>query len=129
MKNSTIKINTIDDYIAGFPLKIQEQLQTLRIIIAEAAPNAEEGISYDIPIFKFHGKLAHFAAYKNHIGFYPGASAIEAFKTVLDDYETAKGTIHFRFNEEIPNELVTAIVQFKVKENLVKVALRNKKEY
>ncbi|MDR6564031.1 MULTISPECIES: DUF1801 domain-containing protein [unclassified Arcicella] len=126
MKNSIIKINTIDDYIAGFPLKIQEQLQTLRLIIAEAAPNAEEGISYDIPIFKLHGKLAHFAAYKNHIGFYPGASAVEAFKTALDDYETAKGTIHFPFNEAIPNELVTAIIQFKVKENLVKVALKSK---
>ncbi len=126
MKNSTIKINTIDDYIAGFPLKIQEQLQTLRLIIAEAAPNAEEGISYDIPIFKLHGKLAHFAAYKNHIGFYPGASAVEAFKTALDDYETAKGTIHFPLNEAIPNELVKAIIQFKVKENLVKVALKSK---
>ncbi|MEA5258831.1 DUF1801 domain-containing protein [Arcicella aquatica] len=126
MKNSTIKINTIDDYIAGFPLKIQEQLQTLRLIIAEAAPNAEEGISYDIPIFKLHGKLAHFAAYKNHIGFYPGASAIEAFKTALHGYDTAKGTIHFPINKPIPAELVKSIIQFKVKENVVKTALKKK---
>jgi len=111
----------IDEYVATFPKNVQSILEELRQAIRDSAPNAEEAISYQIPTFKLKGNLVHFGAFKNHIGFYPRISAIEAFREELSDYEVTKGTIKFPLNKPIPLDLVKKIVRFRVKENLSKM--------
>lgn len=112
--------NDIDDYIADFPLEIQTLLEQIRNTIREAAPEATETINYGIPTFKLDGNLVHFAAFKKHIGFYPGSSGIENFKEALSNYKSAKGSVQFPFDNPIPLDLITTIVQFRVKENTAK---------
>lgn len=117
------KTNTkdIDKFIAGFPMNIQKLLVQLRTTIKKAAPNAEEGIGYGMPAYKTNGKpLVYFSAFKNHIGFYPTPSGIEAFKKELLTYEGAKGSIKFSMDQPLPLALITKIVKFRVKENLQK---------
>lgn len=116
---------TIDEYIATFPKNVQIILEELRQAIRESAPAAEETISYQMPAFKLNGILVWFAAFKNHVGFYPKTSAIEAFKEELSGYETSKGTIRFPINKPIPFNLVKKIVRYRVKENLGKKKKRN----
>ena len=89
-----------------YPVHFQELRQAIR----EAAPQAEETISYRMPAYKQNGILLWFAAYKNHIGFFPKASAIEQFKDRLSHYETSKGTIRFPLEKPIPYDLVKDIV-------------------
>ena len=114
------KFETIDDYINTFPEDVQLILQGLRRTIREAAPQAREAISYQMPTFKLNGNLVHFAAYKNHIGFYPAPSGIEAFKDDLAPYRFSKGAIQFPIDQPIPHDLVSKIVQFRVTEQLNK---------
>ena len=116
----TTRPKNIDAYIAEFPAEIQKLLQQVRITIKDAAPAAEETISYGIPTFTLNGNLVHFAAFKNHIGFYPTPSAGEAFKKELSVYKGGKGTVQFPLNEPIPFELIRKIVTFRVKENMAK---------
>ncbi len=71
-----------------------------------------------MPAFKLNGILVYFAAFKNHIGFYPKASGIESFKSDLSAYKFSKGAVQFPLNEPLPYELVKKIVAFRVKENL-----------
>jgi uncharacterized protein YdhG (YjbR/CyaY superfamily) len=111
-----IKFNNIDDYIAGFPHETQLILEKLRLTIRKAAPEAKETINYGIPTFTLKGNLVHFAAFKNHVGFYPTPSGIEAFKKELSVYEGAKGSVKFPISELLPFDLVTKIVEFRVKE-------------
>ena len=110
----------IDDYIAAFPPEIQQKLTALRKVIRETAPEAEEKISYQMPTFAQNGNLVHFAAFKNHIGFYPAPSGIENFQEQLARYKSSKGAIQFPLDEEIPLGLVGEIVRFRLKENLLK---------
>ncbi|MBK8817066.1 MAG: DUF1801 domain-containing protein [Methylococcaceae bacterium] len=117
----------IDAYIAEFPNEIADLLREIRITIAKTAPAAEEKISYRIPTFTLKGNLVHFAAFKNHIGFYPGSSGIAKFKEALSSYETAKGTVRFPFDRPIPFDLIAAIVNFRVKENLDMFDAKRKK--
>ena len=117
------KFETIDEYIATFPEDIQDILEKMRKVIQEAAPEAEEAISYGMPTFKLHGNLVHFAAYKNHIGFYPAPSGIEAFKEEISEYKSSKGAVQFPLDKPIPYDLVEKIVIFRVKENLEKKEL------
>lgn len=124
MKDS-IPFKNIDEYIALQPLEVREKLEELRVIILKAAPEAEETISYKMPAFKYHGMLVYFAANKNHIGFYPTSTPIIEFEKELNGYVWSKGAIQFPLNQEIPEKLVTKMVQFKVKENLAK----GKKKY
>jgi len=111
---------TIDEYLATVPKKVQGILQELRQAIREAAPEAREAISWQMPTFKLNGNLVHFAAHKNHIGFYPAPSAIEAFKEELSAYKTSKGAVQFPLDEPLPFDLVKKMVRFRVKENLRK---------
>jgi uncharacterized protein YdhG (YjbR/CyaY superfamily) len=106
----------VDDYISLYPEDIQKILEKIRQTIQKAAPQAEETISYQMPTYKLNGNLVHFAAYKNHIGFYPTPSGIEAFKKELSEYKGAKGSVQFPINK-IPFDLITRIVRFRVKEN------------
>ncbi len=109
---------SIDEYISQFPPEIQEKLDSLRQIIREEAPAAEEKISYQMPTFVLHGNLVHFAAFKNHIGFYPTPSGIEAFSQELSCYKGAKGSIQFPIEKPLPLELIRKIVRFRITENI-----------
>ena len=118
----------IDEYIAGFPQDVQQVLEKIRATIRKAAPDAKEAINYGIPTFTLNGNLVHFAAFKNHIGFYPAPSGIEQFKDELSAYELAKGSVQFPLDQKIPYGLITKIVKFRVKENLEKPAKGKKRK-
>ncbi|MFL7868404.1 MAG: iron chaperone [Anaerolineales bacterium] len=128
MESNKVRFNSIDEYIATFPAEIQKILGELRETIKAAAPEAEEKISYQMPTFALKGNLVHFAAYKNHIGFYPTPSGIEAFKDELSVYEGAKGSIRFPIEKPLPLELINKIVKFRVAENLNKADRKARKK-
>jgi uncharacterized protein YdhG (YjbR/CyaY superfamily) len=119
---------SIDEYIAFFPEDIQKILQELRVTIQAAAPEAEEKISYQMPAFAQKGILVYFAAYKNHIGFYPTGGGVEAFLPELSAYLVSKGTIRFPLDQPLPLDLVSRIVKFRVVENLKKTGLKKSKK-
>ena len=110
--------STIDEYIATFPKDVKRILNQLRQTIHEAAPEAEETIKYQMPTFTLHGNLVHFAAFKNHIGFYPTPTGIEAFQQELAPYKGAKGSVQFPIDQPLPLPLIHRIVKYRVKENL-----------
>ena len=118
--------NEIDTYISGFPKEIQIILEQIRKTIRQAAPEAEETIKYAIPTFVLNGNLVHFAAFKNHIGFYPVPSGIEAFKKELSVYKRAKGSVQFPLDKAMPLDLITEIVKFRVNENHKKTEKKSK---
>ena len=120
-------LQTIDAYIAACPEAIQKKLQELRATIKTSAPEATEKISYQIPTFYLKGNLVHFAAFKDHISFFPTSSGREAFKQELSIYPGGKGTIHFPVDEPLPLELIGRIVKFRVAENLKRVELKSGK--
>jgi uncharacterized protein YdhG (YjbR/CyaY superfamily) len=119
---------SIDEYIATFPEDIQALLEAVRATIKASAPGAEERISYQMPTFALNGNVVHFAALKNHIGFYPTPSGIEAFKDELSMYEGSKGAVKFPIGQPLPMELISKIVQFRVTENLNKAAAKARKK-
>jgi uncharacterized protein YdhG (YjbR/CyaY superfamily) len=118
MEENKNTYETIDEYILQFSPEVQETLKTLRKVIKEAAPSAGEKISYQMPTFVLHGNLVHFAAYKNHIGFYPAPSGIDAFKNELSEYKGAKGSIQFPIEKPLPYELISRMVKYRVAENI-----------
>jgi uncharacterized protein YdhG (YjbR/CyaY superfamily) len=120
LSSSRKVFKSIDEYIATFPKEVQVVLEELRQVIRESAPEAEEAIRYQIPTFRLNGNLVHFAAHKNHIGFYPTPSAIERFKGKLSAFKTSKGAVQFPLYEPIPFDLVREMVEFRVKENMSK---------
>ena len=127
MRSNPTAPKDIDEYIAGFPNNVQEILEQVRMTIREAAPDAEETISYQIPTFTLKGEyLVYFAAYKKHIGLYPAPRGIERFKKELSLYEGGKGTVRFPLDKPIPFGLIKRIVRFRAKENLER-AKRKKK--
>lgn len=109
--------NTVDEYLSALPKTAREILESLRETIRQAAPQAEEVIHYNMPAFKWNGMLVWYAAFKEHIGFYPRASAMAAFKDELAGYKTSRGAIQFPMGKAIPAGLVKKIVKFRVKEN------------
>ena len=111
-------INTIDEYITTFPKNVQIILQEMRQAIRDATSEAKEVISYQMPAFKLNGILVWFATFKNHIGVYPKASTIDAFKDKLSSYKTSKGAVQFPIHKPLPIDLVKEMVKFRVKENL-----------
>jgi uncharacterized protein YdhG (YjbR/CyaY superfamily) len=121
------RFTTVDEYIAAYPEKVQERLEELRKTIRDAAPEAVEVISYNMPAFRYHGILLYYAAHSRHIGFYPGnAKVIGLFAPDLAGFETSKGTIKFPDEKSIPLALVEKIVRYRVRENLEKVSLKRK---
>lgn len=108
----------MDEYISTFPEDIQIILEKIRKTISQSAPKAQETISYRIPTFKLNGNLVHFAAFKNHIGFFPTSSPRRAFKKELAKYKGGPGTIQFPLNRHIPYTLIKKIVKYRVKENM-----------
>lgn len=115
-----VNFKNAGEYISLFPENVRILLQQMRETIKKAAPQAEEVISYRMPAYKYFGMLVYFAGYKNHIGFYPTASGIEAFKNELSIYKGAKGSVQFPLGKPLPLALISKIVKFKVKENIRK---------
>jgi len=126
MAMKTIAPKNIDEYIAACLPEVQAKLQELRATIRQAAPDAEEAISYQMPTFKLNGNLVHFAAFKNHIGFYPVPTSIEAFKKELSVYKTSKGAVQFPLDQPLPLKLITRIVKLRVKENAARAKAKAK---
>jgi len=114
---ATVKPGSIDDYISGFPQEVQALLEQVRATIREAAPGAAETIKYAMPTFTLQGNLVHFAAFKNHIGFYPAPTGDPAFKQALAGYKQGKGSVQFPFDKPMPLDLIRKIVQARVREN------------
>jgi uncharacterized protein YdhG (YjbR/CyaY superfamily) len=113
--------NFIDEYIATFSKQIQNIPQKSRQTIKEVAPQVQEAISYQIPTFKLNGNLVHFAAFKDHIGFFPTSSGVAASEKELSEHKTSKGTIRFPLDRPIPFDLLRKIVKFRANENMQKM--------
>lgn len=109
---------TVDDYLAAVPDEARGALQELRATIRAAAPEADEGISYRVPTYRYHGPLVHFAAFKNHCSFIvASASVVKRFSSELEGYEISGTTIQFSVQNPLPPELVDRIVRARMKEN------------
>jgi uncharacterized protein YdhG (YjbR/CyaY superfamily) len=114
-------VNTVDDYLAALPQKERAVLQALRETIRTAAPQAEEVISYRIPMYTHHGHLVGFAAFKNHCSLFVTNSAVrDQFARELEPYKVEGTTIRFTVDNPLPAELVTRIVKSRIAENEAK---------
>ena len=111
---------SIDDYVDRFPKETQQLLRKMRLTIRKAAPKAEESISYGMPTFRLGRNRVYFAGFRNHIGFYPIPSGIEAFKKELSKYKQGKGSVQFPIDEPLPLALVSRIVKFRMKQDASK---------
>jgi len=125
MEEKKAGFNTVDEYIASFPLDIQEILQQIRETIQAAAPEAVEKISYQMPAFAQNGNLIYFSAFKKHIGIFGTSGAVQAFPDELAEYAGPKGNLQFPITKPIPLHLIRKIVAFRLAENLSKA--RNNK--
>jgi len=106
---------TIDDYVAGFPTETQALLEQVRAICREEAPGATETISYAIPTFDLDGRhLCHFAAFKNHLSFFPTGKGTEAFAEELRAFKGGKGTVQFPYKDPLPADLIRRMVRYRV---------------
>jgi uncharacterized protein YdhG (YjbR/CyaY superfamily) len=114
------KFSNVDEYLALHSAPIRKGLALIRKTIKTAAPGAEETISYQMPAYKLNGMLVYFSAAKNHYGFYPTSRPIIAFRDKLKSYETSKGAIRFPLDKPIPVKLISEIVEWQVRENLLK---------
>lgn len=120
--------NDINKYISSFPTETQAVMEKIRAVIMQAAPHAQECMSYGMPAYKTDGKvLVYFAAYKNHIGFYATPTGHEKFATALSQYKQGKGSVQFPLNKPMPFTLISKIVKFRLKENLAKQKEKTKK--
>lgn len=117
MEKSRESFKTVDEYIAVFPKAVQAKLKSLRAAIKAAAPEAKERISYQMPAYWLQGNLVYFAAFKHHIGLYPTARGIAAFKRDLSRYAGGKGSVQFPIDEPLPLNLISKIVKFRVSDN------------
>ncbi len=116
---------TVDDYLAALPEEARATLEKIRKTIKAVAPSATEVISYQIPMYKHHGMLVGFAAFKDHCSFFPGAKAMVTYKDELKAYKTSKGTIRFPIGKPLPAALVKKLVKTRIAEN---EAALNRKE-
>ena len=128
MDTKTTKPQDIDAYIADFPQNVQVLLEQIRSTIHKAAPEAEEAMAYGIPTFKLKGNLVHFGGFKHHIGFYPAPMGLKEFEKELSGYKGAKGSVQFPINQPLPLDLVTKIVEYRVKTLLKKADSKQKKD-
>jgi uncharacterized protein YdhG (YjbR/CyaY superfamily) len=122
------KPNSIQEYFSWFPPEIQAKLQQMREILQQALPEAEEVISYHMPAFKTTEMLVYYAAAKSHLGFYPTSSGVINFKEELAGYVTSKGAIQFPYGDDLPEQLIVAIAQFRALEALARAAAKKKKK-
>ena len=117
----------IDAYIAQFPADVQAILEKVRATVRQAAPEAIETISYQMPAFKLHGTLVYFAAWKKHIGLYPPVSGNKALEKAVARFAWPKGNLQFPMDEPIPSRLIEQIVKLRVKQDEAKAAAKRAK--
>jgi len=110
----------IDEYIASFSPEVQAILERIRLTIRNAAPDAQETISYKIPTFRLNGALVYFAAFKKHIGFYPPVRGDAKLVKAISTYAGEKGNLQFPLDQPIPYGLIEKIVKLRAKQNLSK---------
>ena len=125
---NTVPYKNIDEYLATVPDDKRLVLESLRQTIKEAAPEAEETISYMMPAYKYHGMLVYFAAFKNHCSLFPGSALVEHFKEELKPYKTSKGTISFTVDNPLPTALVKKIVRWLMGQNEEKQRIKSTKK-
>jgi uncharacterized protein YdhG (YjbR/CyaY superfamily) len=116
----------VDEYLAGVPKEARATLAKLRQTIKAAAPMASEVISYQMPMYKHHGMVIGFAAFKNHCSIFPGSAVIDAYKDELKRYDTSKGTIRFPASKPLPAALVKKLVKARIKENEARAASKKR---
>ena len=121
------KFETVTDYIASFPSEKQVLLKQIRTTLQKSVPEATETIKYGMPTLVLHGNLLHYAAMKNHIGFYPAPSGIEKFAEELKPYHTSKGAVQFPLDQPLPYDLMVKIALFRKKENVEKIKHKAKR--
>jgi uncharacterized protein YdhG (YjbR/CyaY superfamily) len=124
---TSVKFKTVAEYFSTVPANTKSILEELRKAIKEAAPKAEEVISYNMPAIKFHGILVYYAAHKEYIGLYPTASGIETFKNELSAYKWSKGAVQFPIDKPMPVHLISKIVKFRLQEDVEKAKKKAKK--
>jgi uncharacterized protein YdhG (YjbR/CyaY superfamily) len=123
----TVPARNVDEYLAGVPKEARAVLEKLRKTIKAAAPMAAEVISYRMPMYKHHGMVIGFAAFKDHCSIFPGAAVMDAHKDELKRYRTSKGTIRFPVNQPLPATLVKKLVKTRIKENEARAARRRER--
>ena len=110
-------VTDVPAYLAQFPEPVREKLARMRHVVLQAAPEAEEMIRYAMPTYKVGGKtLIHFAAFKKHLGLYPGPSTLSAFAGEIARYKSSKGALQFPIDEEPPLRLIERIVHYRLME-------------
>lgn len=121
---TTAPIKDVDDYLAQVPPEARATLEKLRKTIKAAAPMASEVISYQMPMYKHHGMVVGFAAFKNHCSLFPGSAVMEAHQQELKRYDTSKGTIRFPVDQPPPAALVKKLVKARIEDNEARAARR-----
>jgi uncharacterized protein YdhG (YjbR/CyaY superfamily) len=112
------EIKTVDDYLASLSPEERAVLERVRRTIKKAAPDAEERISYRIPLYRQHGDVVGFAAFKDHLSlFVTDSSVAERFAEELGGFEVKSTTIHFSVENPLPEELIRTIVRYRVEQN------------
>ena len=107
----------VDEYLAAVPKDSRATLEKVRQTIKSIVPDADEVISYQMPTFKYKGRmLISFAAFSEHCSLFPGASPIEAHQNELKSYQTSKGTIRFPIGKPLPATLVRKLIKTRIKE-------------
>jgi uncharacterized protein YdhG (YjbR/CyaY superfamily) len=120
MRAGMKSVTTMDQYIKDFPPEVRRRLESIRKLVRKLAPEAREKISYRIPTFYLNGNLLHFAAFRNHIGFFPTSSGVRSFEKELSKYEHGKGSIRFPMDEDLPLKLMEKIARHRIRENSMK---------
>jgi uncharacterized protein YdhG (YjbR/CyaY superfamily) len=128
MATGRVAPKSIDEYIVLFSPEVQAILKRIRETIRSAAPEAKETISYQIPAFTLNGALVYFAAFKNHIGFYPPVRDDARLEKAISPYAGEKGNLRFPLDHPIPYRLIERIVKHRVKQNLANAAAKRRKK-
>ena len=128
MLTGRVTPKSIDEYIALFSPEVQAILKQMRSTIRNAAPEAQETISYQIPAFTLNGALVYFAAFKRHIGFYPPVRGNVRLENAISPYAGEKGNLRFPLDQPIPYGLIERIVKHRVKQNSARATAKRRKK-
>jgi uncharacterized protein YdhG (YjbR/CyaY superfamily) len=128
MKSKPKRPTTIDEYISAFDPEVRAVLEKVRQTIRDAAPEAREVISYQMPAFKQHGMLVYFAAWKKHIGLYPPITGDARLQKAAARYAGEKGNLWFPLDQPIPYDLIERIVKYRVKQDAAKALARRRRK-
>lgn len=113
----TAKPKDVAAYIAAAPKGVQGKLKELRAIIRRTAPGAEEKLSYGMPYYAYHGRLAYFGIWKDHIGLYIPTPVVEEHEKELRSYETSGATVRLPLEKKLPEALIRKLVKARMKKN------------